>query len=77
MHFLMVLSTRDWSLSGCLCFLPSGGIENSRHKRTVQKQGLIFRGIQRQIRLKKLDDLQKTSIMLGLEADPWSEELVL
>ena len=43
----------------------------------MQKQGLIFKRIQRQIRSKKLDALQKTSIMLGLETDPWSEELVL
>lgn len=75
-HFLMVLSA--WT-GPCqiVCFLPSGGTENSWHKKTVQKHGLIFKRIQRQIRSKKLDDLQKTSIVLGLETDPWSEELVL
>lgn len=67
MLFLMVLSAQDWSLSGCLCFLPSGGIESSWHKRTVRKQGLIFKRIQRQIRSKKL----------GLETDRWFEEPVL
>lgn len=70
MRFLMVLSAQEWSLSGRLCFLPSGGIEDSWHKRTVQKQGLIFQRIQKQIRSKKLDGLQKTSIVLGLETDP-------
>lgn len=69
MHLNDVFSL-DWSLSGCLCFLPSGGIEKSWPKRTVRKRGLIFKRIQRQIRSKKLDALQKTSIMLGLEADP-------
>lgn len=43
----------------------------------MQKPGLIFKRIQRQIRSKKLDDLQKNSTMLGLETDPSSEELVL